>query len=113
VEADGSNEILRGAIAAFQADHGLIEDMIAENQLGWSPAGSIGHLLWVTMFKALDKDQTNKHGYTYAVASQHSPETLTVWHNGKLIFPTWRTPVFRPRRPRPYRSVYIRYQARS
>jgi len=77
--------------------------MIAENSLGWSPAGrsapAVGHHV-----KALAKDQTNKHGYTYAVASQHSPETLTVWHNGKLIFTTWRTPVFRPRRLGPYRS---------
>ncbi|HEY3908079.1 MAG TPA: L,D-transpeptidase family protein [Streptosporangiaceae bacterium] len=83
---DGPSEILRGAIAAFQADHGLIDDMIAENQDGLITSGSIGHRLWVDVFKALAKDQANKHGYTYAVASQHSPETLTVWHNGKVIF---------------------------
>jgi hypothetical protein len=83
---DGASEILRGAVAAFQADHGLIEDMIAENQVGLITSGSIGHRLWVDIFKALAKDQTDKHGYTYAVASQHAPETLTVYHNGKVIF---------------------------
>ena len=83
---DGPSEILRGAVAAFQADHGLIEDMIAENQDGLITSGSIGHRLWVDIFKALAKGQSNKHGYTYAVASQHAPETLTVWHNGKQIF---------------------------
>jgi lipoprotein-anchoring transpeptidase ErfK/SrfK len=27
----------------------------------------------------------NPNGYTYALADQHSPESLTVWHNGKVI----------------------------
>ncbi|HEX9515595.1 MAG TPA: L,D-transpeptidase, partial [Streptosporangiaceae bacterium] len=30
--------------------------------------------------------KTNMHGYTYAVARQKLPETLTVWHNGRVIF---------------------------
>jgi L,D-transpeptidase catalytic domain/Bacterial Ig-like domain len=109
---DGPSEILRGAVAAFQADHGLIEDMIAENQDGLITSGSIGHRLWVDIFKALAKDQTNKHGYTYAVASQHAPETLTVWHNGKEIFhhlANTGIPVS-PTSPGT-NPVYIRYQS--
>ncbi len=54
---DGPSEILRGAVAAFQADHGLIDDMIAENQHGLITSGSIGHRLWVDIFKSLAKDQ--------------------------------------------------------
>ena len=83
---DAPSEVLRGAVAAFQADHNLLDDMIAENQDGLIVTGSIGHRLWKTMFKALAADATNKHGYTYAIASQHYPETLTVWHNGTQIF---------------------------
>ncbi len=83
---DAPSEILRGAVAAFQADHGLTLDMIAENQDGLVVTGSIGHRLWKAIFKALARNAMNHHGYTYAVASQHVPETLTVWHDGKVIF---------------------------
>ncbi|HUD36230.1 MAG TPA: Ig-like domain-containing protein [Streptosporangiaceae bacterium] len=80
------SQVLRGAVAAFQADHGLTEDMITENQDGLIVTGDIGHRLWKAMFKALSTGDMNKQGYTYAIASQHYPEYLTVWHNGKEIF---------------------------
>jgi peptidoglycan hydrolase-like protein with peptidoglycan-binding domain len=66
--------VLKGAVMAFESDHGLTLD------------GVIGPHVWRAMFRALRRDDTNKHGYTYALASQKSPETLTVWHNGKQIF---------------------------
>jgi hypothetical protein len=66
--------ILRGAVIAFEADHHQLLD------------GVIGPNVWGAMFKALAAGQTNTHGYTYAVASQKLPETLTVWHNGRIIF---------------------------
>ncbi len=66
--------ILRGAVMAFESDHGLTLD------------GVIGSKVWRAMFKAVKADQTNTHGYTYALASQKLPETLTVWHNGAAIF---------------------------
>jgi Bacterial Ig-like domain/L,D-transpeptidase catalytic domain len=109
---DAPSEILRGAVAAFQADHDLIEDMITENQQGLIVTGSIGHRLWKAMFKAIKKDDTNKHGYTYAFASQHYPETLTVWHNGTKIFhhlANTGIPVS-PTSPGT-NPVYIRYQS--
>ncbi len=109
---DAPSEILRGAVAAFQADHNLIEDMITENQDGLVVTGSIGHRLWKAMFKALAVDAQNKHGYTYALASQHYPETLTVWHNGIKIFhhlANTGIPVS-PTAPGT-NPVYIRYQS--
>jgi peptidoglycan hydrolase-like protein with peptidoglycan-binding domain len=72
--ADAPSEILRGAVIAFEADHGLALD------------GVIGPGVWHAMFRALSKDQMNRHGYTYALATQKLPEHLTVWHNGKVIF---------------------------
>jgi hypothetical protein len=83
---NAGSQVLRGAVAAFQADHGLVYDMIAENQDGLIVTGGIGDRLWKAMFKALAAGDLNKHGYTYAIASQHYPETLTVWHNGQKIF---------------------------
>jgi peptidoglycan hydrolase-like protein with peptidoglycan-binding domain len=68
------SEVLKGAVMAFEADHGLTLD------------GVIGPGVWHAMFVALTKGESNKHGYTYAVANQHVPEYLTVWHNGKVIF---------------------------
>jgi hypothetical protein len=66
--------ILKGAVMAFEADHGLALDGVA------------GRQVWRAMFRAAAADQTNTHGYTYAVAREKLPETLTVWHNGQVIF---------------------------
>jgi len=106
------SQILRGAVAAFQADHGLMEDMIAENQDGLIVTGDIGHRLWKALFKALADDDTNKQGYTYAIANQHYPETLTVWHNGKEIFHHLANTGI-PESPTAVGTnpVYIRYQS--
>jgi L,D-transpeptidase catalytic domain/Bacterial Ig-like domain len=66
--------ILKGAVMAFEADHHLTLD------------GIIGSQVWRAMFKAVAAGQMNTHGYSYALASQKLPETLTVWHNGHVIF---------------------------
>jgi peptidoglycan hydrolase-like protein with peptidoglycan-binding domain len=71
--AGTDSEVLRGAVIAFESDHGLTMDGVA------------GAHVWRAVLRAVDKGQDNSHGYTYALASQHSPETLTVWHNGKKI----------------------------
>lgn len=62
--------MIRGAVMALEADHGLSVDGIA------------GPQVW----QALNSTTTsNAHGYTYALASQTLPETLTVWHDGAVI----------------------------
>ena len=66
--------IIHGAVMAFESDHDLTMD------------GDAGRQVWKALLKAAASDDQNKHGYTYAVASQHDPETLTVWHDGKIIF---------------------------
>ena len=106
------SQVLQGAVMAFQADHGLTSDMIYENQQGLTLHGSIGHRLWKAMFRAVARDDTNQHGYTYALANQHSPETLTVWHNGIKIFRHLANTGI-PARPTAVRTdpVYIRYRS--
>jgi L,D-transpeptidase-like protein/Big-like domain-containing protein len=71
-----SGLIMRGAVMAFESDHGLTLDGVA------------GPQVWKDLLSAAAKAQANGHGYTYAIASQHAPETLTVWHDGKVILHT-------------------------
>ena len=73
----GSGNILQvGAIRAFESVHGLTMD------------GSAGKTVWSRLLTAVAKGQQNPNGYTYALANQHYPETLTVWHNGHVVLKT-------------------------
>jgi peptidoglycan hydrolase-like protein with peptidoglycan-binding domain len=75
--AGRSNMLDDGAIRAFEYNHGLTMDGVA------------GPQVWTALLSAAAKNQVNPSGYTYALASQDSPnETLKVWHNGKLILST-------------------------
>jgi L,D-transpeptidase catalytic domain/Bacterial Ig-like domain len=68
-----SGLIIHGAVMLFEYDHGLTMDGIA------------GKLVWAALLKAVAAGQDNTHGYTYALASEGNPETLTVWHDGQVI----------------------------
>lgn len=68
-----SNMLDQGAIMAFESNQGLTMDGLA------------GPQVWTALIKAAAKGQRNPNGYTYALANQKYPETLTVWHNGKVI----------------------------
>ena len=65
--------IVHGAVMAFESNNGLTMDGIA------------GPEVWKALLAAADTGKMNPNGYSYAVASQVQPETLTVWHNGKVI----------------------------
>ena len=69
-----ANTLDRGAIYGFEADHALPIDGVA------------GTAVWRDLLTAAAKDQRNTHGYSYAIASKGSPETLTIWHDGKRVF---------------------------
>jgi L,D-transpeptidase catalytic domain/Bacterial Ig-like domain len=68
--------ILTGAVMAFESDHGLTMD------------GDAGAGVWRALLAAVAAGDNNPHGYTYALASQAVPETLTVWHDGHVILHT-------------------------
>jgi L,D-transpeptidase catalytic domain/Bacterial Ig-like domain len=68
-----SGLMLHGAVMAFESDAGLTMD------------GDAGPAVWKALLAAADASKTNAHGYSYAIANQHYPETLTVWHNGRQI----------------------------
>ena len=68
--------VLQGAVMAFESDHDMTMDGIA------------GTAVWHALFKAVAVGQDNAHGYTYARASEDSPETLTIWHDGHVVLRT-------------------------
>ncbi len=72
--SEGSdNMIVTGAIRAFQNQEGLTMD------------GEAGQQVWAYLLKAVADGHDNADGYTYALASQSEPETLTIWHDGREV----------------------------
>jgi hypothetical protein len=71
-----TGKIMQGAVMAFESDHGLAVD------------GVVGAQVWTAVLKAVAAGQTNTHGYTYAIAREGRPETLTIWHNGQVVLHT-------------------------
>ncbi|HEX6524215.1 MAG TPA: L,D-transpeptidase [Streptosporangiaceae bacterium] len=68
------NLITTGAIMAFESQHGM------------RPRGTASPAVWKVLLRAAGQRQMNTAGYTYAIASQMTPETLTIWHNGREVF---------------------------
>jgi peptidoglycan hydrolase-like protein with peptidoglycan-binding domain len=68
--------VLKGAVMSFQAQHGLPMDGIA------------GPTVWKSLIEARVKWHLNRSGYSYAVGSEASPESLTVYHNGATVLRT-------------------------
>jgi len=93
------NMLDNGAIRAFQSVEGLTMDGVA------------GPDVWSRLLKAAAKHKVNPNGYTYALADQHSPESLTVWHNGKVIEHTLANTGIAGRNTQDGTfPVYLRYQ---
>jgi peptidoglycan hydrolase-like protein with peptidoglycan-binding domain len=72
-KAGSANILDVGAIRAFESVHGLTMD------------GYAGHTVWSDLLAAVAKGQRNPNGYSYAQASQYSPEIITIWHNGHVV----------------------------
>jgi hypothetical protein len=70
---DAANVLLRGAVMAFQSQHNMTVD------------GNLTARFWTALFQAQERGEQNQNGYTYAVADQHDPETLTIYHNGHVV----------------------------
>jgi peptidoglycan hydrolase-like protein with peptidoglycan-binding domain len=72
-QAGAGNILDVGAIRAFESVTGLTMDGIA------------GRQVWSDLLAAVAKGKDNPNGYTYAIANQNLPETLTVWHDGRVV----------------------------
>ena len=70
------NVLLQGALMAFQADHGLTTDGLADDQL------------WTDLVRAAVAHQRDRLPYDFIEVSKASPETLTVWRSGRIVYST-------------------------
>lgn len=70
------NEIDVGAIRAFESNDNMTMD------------GMAGPKVWAKLLKAVADGKNNPNGYTYALVNQNLPETLKVWHDGRLVMDT-------------------------
>jgi hypothetical protein len=71
-----SNTLDRGAITGFEGDHEMATNGVA------------GPAVWRALLAATAAGQRNSDGYSYAIASQQAPETLTIWHDGEEVLTT-------------------------
>ena len=67
------NALVQGAVMAFKAQHHM------------AVTAATGQRFWMKLFAAAQAGRRNAVGYTYAIASKGSPETLTVWHDGHVV----------------------------
>ena len=75
-DGSGSSLMIKGAVMAFESEHGMAVDGVA------------GPEVWSGLLKAVAASDMNKNGYTYGLASEGNPETLTVWHDGHVVLKT-------------------------
>jgi L,D-transpeptidase catalytic domain len=70
------NDITRGAVMAFESDHGLDVD------------GLVGPRVWATILAAEMTGKRNAAGYSYVLVHRHVPQSLTLWHDGQTVLTT-------------------------
>jgi hypothetical protein len=69
-----SGVMTEGAVMAFENDQGL------------ATVGLSNPLLWRYLIRAAVRHQASTFGYTFVHVSEGSPESLTLWHNGRNVF---------------------------
>jgi peptidoglycan hydrolase-like protein with peptidoglycan-binding domain len=68
-----SGVMTRGAIMAFENDHGMTTDGVA------------GTAVWKALIAATLAGKKSNFGYTFVQISEGSPETEQTWHSGKTV----------------------------
>jgi peptidoglycan hydrolase-like protein with peptidoglycan-binding domain len=68
-----SGEMTRGAVMAFENDHGMTADGVA------------GSAVWKALISAAVAGHGSSFGYTFVQVSEASPESISVWHSGKTV----------------------------
>ncbi|MGC9220419.1 MAG: L,D-transpeptidase family protein [Solirubrobacteraceae bacterium] len=66
-------ELTKGAVMAFENTQGLAVD------------GVPGPEVWKALINAVVKHETYNFGYTFVMVSEKLPETIHVWHNGRIV----------------------------
>jgi hypothetical protein len=68
--------LIEGALMAFQSAHNM------------TPTGNAGPPLWRALLRAELGHRLSPYGYSYVYVSESLPETLTLWHDGRVILQT-------------------------
>jgi lipoprotein-anchoring transpeptidase ErfK/SrfK len=68
--------MVQGAVMAFEADHGLTSDGVVESQV------------WADLLGAAVKHQADRLPYDCIEVSEGSPEALSVWRAGRIVYST-------------------------
>jgi peptidoglycan hydrolase-like protein with peptidoglycan-binding domain len=68
-----SGVVTRGAVMAFENDHGM------------TPDGTAGPAVWKALIAAVLAGHRSTFGYTFVSVSEGSPETEQTWHNGRIV----------------------------
>ncbi|MCU1490991.1 MAG: ErfK/YbiS/YcfS/YnhG family protein [Acidimicrobiaceae bacterium] len=90
----------RGLVMEFQADHGL------------NVNGNLGPGLWNDLLQVVESGQVNTGGYNYALANKTAPESLTIWHNAKVVArDAANTGIAQDPTPSGNFAVYARYRS--
>ncbi len=96
------NTFTRAALMTFEAANNLAVDGIAGPE--------VAHALKVD----LAENKRNPFGYTYVEVSEKSPETITIWHNGKVVLTSLcNTGVASAKTPIGTWPVYLRYLSQT
>jgi peptidoglycan hydrolase-like protein with peptidoglycan-binding domain len=66
--------LIKGAVMAFEADHGLADD------------GVVGPQVWVALLRAAARHQIGRKHYDFIEVSLSVPQMLRVWQDGKVIY---------------------------
>lgn len=70
------NVVTKGAVMAFEDDHGLTTDGVA------------GREVWKALINAAIAGKQNSDGYSYVYVHREVPETLNLWHDGETVLET-------------------------
>jgi hypothetical protein len=70
------NLITKGAVMAFEGDHGLGVDGVA------------GPVVWTTILKAVAARQMDPRQYDYIMVNEEGTEYLRVWQDGSIVYTT-------------------------
>ncbi len=66
-------KVLQGALMAFEYDHHLTTD------------GLLGPQVWRALMTSAVERTRSTFGYSFVIVQRAIPQTLTLWHNGKIL----------------------------
>jgi len=97
-----ANRMTRGAMVAFERSDQMVPYTTARAQL------------WPALLAAKQSSITNTKGYSYAMVSENLPESLTIWHDGTVVYTSVANTGI-PSSPTPIGTffIYLRYASQT